>query len=354
MISTTMRRKGWAGLASASLLGSSTLIALSTGAVAGAALPSGSTFSFTGAPQSYQVPADVCQVTIEAVGAAGGIGGPSSRGTSSLAKAAVPVVAAAAAGKGGSASVTITVTPGESLGVYVGGRGQDGATFGEGDVLNHSDGGWNGGGDSDDSAVSGGGGGGASDVRQGGSGLGDRVVVAGGGGGSGGYSLASDAPNSIGGDGGNPATPGGNAPDKGEASTAAIGGGAGTESAGGAGGAGDAYAESPPIPGGAAGTLGQGGVGGGGTEDANGLAAGGGGGGGLYGGGGGGAGGESTAAGGGGGSSLGDTTQAGVNDGDGQVTITPSAECETPVTTTVVAPVAQPAVAVAAKPTYTG
>ena len=60
------------------------------------------------------------------------------------------------------------------------------------------------------------------------------------------------------------------------------------------------------------------------------------------------------AAGGGGGSSLGDSTTAGVNDGDGQVTITPSGECEKPVPTTVVVPAAQPAVAVAAKPTYTG
>jgi hypothetical protein len=104
------------------------------------------------------------------------------------------------------------------------------------------------------------------------------------------------------------------------------------------------------------GVLGVGGRGGSATSV---HAGGGGGGGGLYGGGGGGAAVFDAAAGGGGGSSLGDTSTAGVRAGNGQVTITPAGGCDTPTTTTVPEaptnpPVAQPATAVAAKPTYTG
>ena len=66
---------------------------------------------------------------------------------------------------------------------------------------------------------------------------------------------------------------------------------------------------------------------------------------------------------GGGGSSLGDSTEAGVHEGDGQVTVTPiSGDCHAPTVvpvstaTTVVASTAPapPAAAVEAKPTYTG
>ena len=64
----------------------------------------GSSFNYTGAPQTYQVPLGVKQVTITAYGAQGGGGswGPSG-------------------GLGGSAVATITVTPLEILNVFVGG-----------------------------------------------------------------------------------------------------------------------------------------------------------------------------------------------------------------------------------------
>lgn len=365
MKSSSFRRTATTGLAAIGLLGGSTLVGLANGSVAGAALPEGQTFTFTGAVQTYDVPGNVCAVTIDALGASGGRGAPSDDEPT-----------AAAAGTGGAAGATITVTPGESLQVNVGGRGGDGLdSNSEGPTLGTpGPGGWNGGGDGGAGLVPGGGGGGASDVRQGGTGLSDRVVVAGGGGGSGGYSLEDEAPTAIGGVGGNPATPGGDGeqPDgEGISGHAAGGGGAGTETAGGAAGVGF-FVDDGEIysgPDGTAGALGQGGIGGGDADYEVGrdLASGGGGGGGLFGGGGGGATFQETAAGGGGGSSLGDTTTAGVHTGDGEVTITPSTECDdTPTTTaapttTVAAPTtttpkveAQAAKPVAARPVYAG
>ncbi len=134
--------------------------------VVSACPPSGSqTFSFTGAAQSFVVPACVTSIQITARGAQGangvgqdfGVGGP-----------------------GGTSIGDLSVTPGETLHVYVGGQN-----------------GWNGGGNGTSNS---GNGGGASDVRQGGQSLNDRVIVAGGGGGGGGDTY--NDVNSYGGDGG--------------------------------------------------------------------------------------------------------------------------------------------------------
>ena len=110
---------------------------------------------------NFTVPALVSSITIQAVGGAGGNcpGIPRSGGF------------------GATVTATISVTPGEILGIVVGGAGSD------------LDGGFNGGaaGSTTTDITQGcaGGGGGASDVRQAGYALINRVVIAGGGGGIG-------------------------------------------------------------------------------------------------------------------------------------------------------------------------
>jgi hypothetical protein len=119
-------------------------------------------FQETGAPQSFQVPATVTEVTVDLGGANG------------------DNAAAAGSGFGGSATSTIDVTPGDTLQINVGGTA---------DI----DGGYNGGGPGDPMLEGGGanGGGGATDLRTGSCAAelacGDaaRVLVAGGGGGTG-------------------------------------------------------------------------------------------------------------------------------------------------------------------------
>jgi glycine rich protein len=232
------------------------------------------TLGYLGAEQDLVVPPGVKAVMVAASGAAGSAGAYG--GT---------------AGDGGTTTATITVTPGETLAIFVGGQGV--ISTGSGAA-----GGFNGGGAG---TLHGSGGGGASDVRQGGDALANRVVVAGGGG-------AGDAGN--GGAGGD--TTGAS----GGASVDDGGGSGGTPSAGGAGGVAgnDGMAGSP-------GALG---VGGGTTNGA------GGGGGGYYGGGGGGSGGGSGGKGGGGGggssfvvpSATGTSMTQGVQPGNGQVIIT--------------------------------
>ncbi|HEX6164408.1 MAG TPA: glycine-rich protein [Vicinamibacterales bacterium] len=248
------------------------------------------TFNFTGAAQTFTVPAGVTQVNITAYGAQGGAGAG----------------AGPAGGLGGSVTARITVTPGEVLQVNVGGAGAAGAGGGAG--------GFNGGGAAGAGAVQGGGGGGASDVRQGGVALANRVVVAAGGGGSGPVGTGG-----TGGAGGGLNGSNGTAGTAGAAADDGDGGGGGTQAAGGAGGTGSLGAD------GAAGVSGVGGAGG-----ANASATGGGGGGGLFGGGGGeGANaGAGTGGGGGGGSSFAlagasnVTHAAGVRTGNGQIVIT--------------------------------
>lgn len=120
---------------------------VSVKSTAGAAATS-QVFSFTGAPQTWQVPAAVTAVEVELLGAQGtGMFG----------------------GLGARVRATLLVTPGETLQINVGGAGNGPA------------GGFNGGGNG---GSTGSGGGGATDIRRGAATLGDRVAVAGGGGGS--------------------------------------------------------------------------------------------------------------------------------------------------------------------------
>jgi hypothetical protein len=227
------------------------------------------TFGFTGAEQTFPVPAGVTSVHVVAVGGRGGTGaGNGSPG-----------------GMGARVTTDLAVTPGQVLFVEVGGNGGDGAGTAGGD------GGFNGGGKSqieESSGSGGGGGGGASDVRlvsraQAGT-LASRLLVAGGGGGSGGSSFGGA---------------GGAAGQNGSVGVGSAGGGAGTAATAAAGGKGQANA-------GTNGTSGQGGLGGYSYSKQGGGNAGGGGGG-LFGGGGGGGALDvsSGGGGGGGGSSIG-------------------------------------------------
>lgn len=109
------------------------------------------TYNFTGALQTYTVPAGVTKVQIECFGAQGSNGGG---------------VAAGVGGLGGYSKGILNVTPGQVLNILVGGSS-----------------GFNGGGTGGN--IGAGNGGGATDVRVGGLALADRVIVAGGGGGGG-------------------------------------------------------------------------------------------------------------------------------------------------------------------------
>ena len=263
-----------------------------------------------GSVQSFMVPAEVTHVTVEAWGAQGGdvdagvLGGGFS------------------GAPGGHVKGTVPVTPLETLTVRVGGWPQVQAS-----------GGFNGGGNAHGLyCCLTAGGGGASDVRQGGDGLANRILVAGGGGGAGvhGYfppmfPLGGDSGGGGGGvSGGNGACP-----------SACAGGG--TQTQGGTGGTSSCVPTTPgSVTNGTDGSAGMGGEGG----SANcpvlaGLITASGGGGGFFGGGGGGALVECFSSNcvlgfepGGGGSGYVTpaatltTNQAGINTGNGKVTIT--------------------------------
>ena len=228
------------------------------------------TFNYTGAQQTWVVPAGVTSVNVVAEGAQGFD------------------ASGALGGRGGRATGTLAVTPGQTLYIYVGGRG----TFASGaNVI--MGGGFNGGGNgmhNGPGTTEVGGGGGASDVRQGGFALTDRKIVGAGGGGA----TANVAPGGnggglIGGDGTNCC---GNT--IGQGGTQVAGGSLG----GGFGQGGNATVGLTPWIGG-----GGGGWYGGGTSDQH---AGGGGGSSYYGGSG----------------VTGGATVAGVRAGDGVVTLT--------------------------------
>lgn len=251
--------------------------------------PAGATtsFTYTGGVQYYTVPGGIYTVSVDAYGAQGG----GSNG-----------------GLGARTRVLLAVMPGDSLAVYVGGRGGTPSS-----TSTRPAGGWNGGGAGGTSYDTGnpsyyrngGGGGGATDIRRGGTALSNRVVIAGGGGGMsfGGIS---------GGGAGYVGSAGQNGPN-----TGAVGGGGGTQVTGGAAGGG-----------GTAGGSGAGGQGADIVTSGNNPSGGGGGGAGLYGGGGGAASAAwAEGAGGGGGSSWARGTDitydAAARVGDGAVTITP-------------------------------
>ncbi|MCW3123143.1 MAG: surface protein, partial [Flavipsychrobacter sp.] len=143
------------------------------------------TWNYTGAPQSWVVPAGVHQVSFDVFGAEGGEVGPKTA-----------PVGNTTPGKGARIQGMLTVVPGSTLSIYVGGLGNDGTVAG-------AAGGWNGGGNASAhlAAYCGGAGGGGSDIRAGGIALVNRVVVAGGGGGAG-YNGACATGDQPGGDGG--------------------------------------------------------------------------------------------------------------------------------------------------------
>ncbi|MEL6866666.1 MAG: glycine-rich protein, partial [Bacteroidota bacterium] len=207
------------------------------------------TFSYTGAVQSFVVPDGVTSIEVDAYGARGGWGNYKRPGY------------------GGRVQATLQVTPGETLNIYVGGRGEG---YNEPGGYGTRAGGWNGGGNSNSYRV--GGGGGATDIRIGGTALEQRVIVAGGGGGSGGSSCSGYG-NTTGGGGGNTTGANGGQCNSGGSN---LGGRGGSPSAGGSPGCRNGYC-------GSSGSQGQGGNG----SPSYGGSYGGGGGAGYYGGGGG-------------------------------------------------------------------
>lgn len=226
------------------------------------------TFSYTGALQTFVVPDDVTDLTLTVHGAGGGLGIGASGALHSV------------TGKGVTLSGILAVTPGETLNLYVGGKGGDAAPTTAGAA------GWNGGGAGlyfGTSGAASGGGGGATDIRRGGTALANRILVAAGGGGNG------SRVSSKGGDGGLVGQDGTNETGTLSGDGTGKGGQAGAGGAHGGGSAGDPQN----------GSLGVGGNGAGG-----GNAIGGGGGGGRYGGGGGTLHTSGAIGGGGGGSSL--------------------------------------------------
>lgn len=234
----------------------------------------GSTFGYTGNEQKYIVPSGVTSVNIKAYGAQGESSGVSG-------------------GLGGFSEANISVSPGETLYVYVGGQS-----------------GWNGGGKGSPYTYSGGG---ASDVRRGGAAFSNRIIVAGGGGGSG-----TRTDTYYGGSGG------GLAGEDGANANGANGGRGATNQTGGiAGNIGPvSIPDGSTIRKSSPGVLGLGGTGG--FTNCSSYGGGGGGGGGYYGGGGGGGACNGGAAGGGGSSFVpnGGTTLSNSRQGDGQVRIT--------------------------------
>ena len=180
-----------------------------------AGTPPPAVFAYTGAPQTYTVPAGVTSLGVDMAGAAGGPKYALSTGQ----------------GLGGRTQAVLAVVPGQVLTLYVGGAGTK------------NGGGFNGGGGA---SAGDGGGGGASDLRQGGAALADRGLVAGGGGGGGDYSGGGSggdlnggaglaAGTNTGGGGGTQTAPGAGGSPSGNAGSGA-GGGAGNGLSGGGGG----------------------------------------------------------------------------------------------------------------------
>ena len=168
-----------------------------------AASANAQTFAYTGAPQTYTVPAGVTTLRVEALGASGGnsIYGFNTINT--------------VGGAGARVRTTLAVVPGQVLTIYVGGVGTTSPRDGGGGGYNGGGNGGSRGGPDNWPYRSSGGGGGATDIRVGGTALANRVLVAGGGGGGG---LAG-----VGGNGGTP---------NGAAGAGDGGGGGGTQTSG--------------------------------------------------------------------------------------------------------------------------
>ena len=122
------------------------------------------TFTYTGSAQQWTVPAGVTGVVVECFGAEG---------------ATCSWSGLKYGGKGGKGEAMVPVTPGDTVNIYVGGKGIN--------IASSITGGWNGGGGTNGrcTAPTHAQGGGGSDIRVGGTALTDRKVVGGGGGGAG-------------------------------------------------------------------------------------------------------------------------------------------------------------------------
>ena len=164
-------------------------------------------FSYTGAPQTYAVPAGVGSIAGEVIGGNGGAGGVGKRNVGVPTVVPLLVVAGPFYGEptnggiGGSTQGTLNVTPGENLTIQVGGAGANGST---GTETTPAAGGYNGGapsGTTESPKSDGGGGGGSSEILS----SDTPLLVGGGGGGGGGTFLGSCAFSSSGaiGNGGN-------------------------------------------------------------------------------------------------------------------------------------------------------
>ena len=138
-------------------------------------------FGYTGSWQAWTVPPGVGEATFTVVGAAGGWADHRP------------------GGRGGGVVGTMAVAPGETLRLFVGGKGGSDTDAPAAQGL----GGWNGGGNGAGPLnPGGGGGGGASDVRRAPYSTDDRVIVGGGGGGAGSAITYGNAPHGIPGAGG--------------------------------------------------------------------------------------------------------------------------------------------------------
>jgi hypothetical protein len=242
-------------------------------------------FGFTGAEQTFPVPAGVSRVRIEVFG---GRGAPGCNGVTP-------------GGNGGNVAAIVPVTPGSTLFVNVGGNGVPASPAAGGA------GGFNGGGSGGTSTGAapqfhGGGGGGATDVRTVSGSLATRLIVAGGGGGGGGCGGAPAGTGGAGatgevnfaitstqgsnGGGPNAGTGGFNGPFGGGPGTSDGAASAPTAGVSGLGGTGGSSFNAPSPAGGAGGGGGAGLVGGGGGGahggDFNGSGGGGGGSGGNF------------------------------------------------------------------------
>ena len=209
--------------------------------------------------RAWVVPAGVTSAVFDLHGAAGGSLG------------VVHNAPGGFGGKGARVQATVALTPGATLNMRVGGVGQDGAGFPDGDYTATVTGGFNGGGTNSANCFAqalcafglGGAGGGSTDVRTSADGLADRLLVAGGGGWCGQRRLPSDP-----GTGGASATTA-KTVSGGPITVTCSGGGAGTLLGPGAAGSGMSCGSGSP---GAAG-----GLNGGGSVDVFGVGAGGGG-----------------------------------------------------------------------------
>ena len=246
------------------------------------------TYSYTGGTQSFTVPAGVTSITVDMTGGSGAANAENN----------------AAGGLGGRTQGTISVTPGDVITIYVGGKGSaPGAANGTSGVAGWPNGGA--GGAAYSTLYGGSGGGGASYLVR----SGTTLAAASGGGGAGSGPFG-------GGGGGGGGTTGSGGTNGGDSYT--VAGGGGTPSSGGGGGLYSTYtaeegSNGASLSGGAGGT--------GAPADAYG---GGGGGGGYFGGGGGSGAAYSNGSGGGGGSSLapsGGSTTSYYESGNGYVTI---------------------------------